>query len=217
MGMNRNGYHLRTCSSLACRDSKNVEAGERFSGAAYLRPNICLISGMILFVKLGYQFEGERIALSIEPSGAGWRITLPNGESYETMGEWEGEHILLLRQGSRSMRVPVLSEGEQREIIWKGQVYRFERETSRRPRAAHHSASEGILTAPMPGIIIKVLVQAGESVQAGQRLLVLEAMKMEQALTAPFEGTVKHLHTQEGEIVAEGTVLIEVEKDSRLA
>jgi len=211
-----------------CASAYTLQAGLSFfimnilsSGPSWFRQKkeafTFRLSGMILFVKLEYRFEGERITLSIEPTEGEWRITLPDGTIYEAAGEWEEENILLLRHGSRTMRVPVLSDGEQREILWKGQVYRFERETSRRPRAAHHSASEGILTAPMPGLIIKIPVQVGESVQAGQRLLVLEAMKMEQALTAPFKGTVKHLHTQEGEIVTEGTVLIEVEKDSSLA
>lgn len=171
---------------------------------------------MILLMNLIYQFQGERLSIEIEPAGERWRITLPDGEAFEVAGEWEDESILLLRWNHRQVRVPLVSDGDKREIAWNGQVYRFEREASRRPRAAHHSASEGVLTAPMPGLIVKVAVKEGEAVHAGQRLIVLEAMKMEQALTAPYEGIVQCLHVKEGEIVAEGTVLIEVEKDSSL-
>jgi biotin carboxyl carrier protein len=173
---------------------------------------------MILSVKLDYQYQGERLSLTVEPAGEQWRITLPDGSIHTVAGEWEDEHTLLLRWENRQMRVPLLySKGEKREIAYNGQVYRFERETTRKPRAAHHSVSEGVLTAPMPGLIIKVLAEVGEKVRAGQRLIVLEAMKMEQALMAPYEGIVQHLHVQEGEVVAEGTVLMEIEKDSNLS
>jgi len=66
----------------------------------------------------------------------------------------------------------------------------------------------------MPGRIISVDVTAGEAVVAGQRLLLLEAMKMEQALVAPFDGIVAELSTKAGGQVAEGTVLVRVEKES---
>lgn len=171
---------------------------------------------MILPMNLIYQFQGERLSIEIEPEGEQWRITLPDGKTFEVAGEWEDESVLLLKWNNRQVRAPLVSDGDKREISWNGQVYRFERETSRRPRAAHHSASEGVLTAPMPGLIVQVAVKPGEAVRTGQRLIVLEAMKMEQAIIAPYEGTVKHLHVKEGEIVAEGTVLIEVEKDSSL-
>ncbi|MBS87417.1 MULTISPECIES: acetyl/propionyl/methylcrotonyl-CoA carboxylase subunit alpha [Sphingobium] len=72
--------------------------------------------------------------------------------------------------------------------------------------------SDGAILAPMPGRIVSLDVAAGEAVVAGQRLLVLEAMKMEQALLAPFDGIVAELSAQVGGQVAEGTVLARVEK-----
>ena len=73
-------------------------------------------------------------------------------------------------------------------------------------------AADGAILAPMPGRIVSLDVAAGEAVVAGQRLLVLEAMKMEQALLAPFDGIVAELSAQVGGQVAEGTVLARVEK-----
>jgi biotin carboxyl carrier protein len=57
-------------------------------------------------------------------------------------------------------------------------------------------------------------VQQGDPVEAGQRLLVLEAMKTEQALRAPFAGVVAQLNAREGDLVQEGTVLVEI-RESR--
>jgi 3-methylcrotonyl-CoA carboxylase alpha subunit len=74
------------------------------------------------------------------------------------------------------------------------------------------SASDGAILAPMPGKVIAVDVAPGEAVTKGQRLLVLEAMKMEHALTAPFDGTVAELAVAEGQQVQVEALLARVEK-----
>ena len=73
-------------------------------------------------------------------------------------------------------------------------------------------ASDGAVLAPMPGRVIAVNVAPGQSVIRGERLVVLEAMKMEQALLAPFDGTVADLKASEGAQVAEGTLLVRIDK-----
>lgn len=74
------------------------------------------------------------------------------------------------------------------------------------------TAADGAILAPMPGRVTAVEVTAGQSVTKGQRLLTLEAMKMEHALNAPFDGTVAELNAAEGGQVSEGTVLVRVER-----
>ncbi|MCK8456970.1 acetyl/propionyl/methylcrotonyl-CoA carboxylase subunit alpha [Sphingomonas faeni] len=86
------------------------------------------------------------------------------------------------------------------------------------PRRADHIAGagegDGAILAPMPGRVIAVLVEAGQAVTKGQRMLVLEAMKMEQALLAPFDGVVAELKVTEGAQVSEGTMLARIDKGS---
>jgi propionyl-CoA carboxylase alpha chain len=72
-------------------------------------------------------------------------------------------------------------------------------------------APAGSLLAPMPGLVRRVLVEPGAAVAAGQPLLVLEAMKMEQTVTAPADGVVAELRAKAGEQVAAGQVLAVVE------
>ena len=72
------------------------------------------------------------------------------------------------------------------------------------------SAADGAILAPMPGKVIAVDVSEGQSVTAGQRLLVLEAMKMEHALTAPFDGVVEGLTVTAGGQVQVEAVLCRV-------
>jgi 3-methylcrotonyl-CoA carboxylase alpha subunit len=76
----------------------------------------------------------------------------------------------------------------------------------------HASAHDGDILAPMPGKVIAVDVAEGQAVEAGQRLLVLEAMKMEHALTAPFAGTVAELAAQVGQQVQVEALLARVVK-----
>ena len=72
------------------------------------------------------------------------------------------------------------------------------------------SAADGAIIAPMPGKVIAVDVSEGEAVTAGQRLLVLEAMKMEHALTAPFDGVIEGLAVSAGGQVQVEAVLVRV-------
>jgi biotin carboxyl carrier protein len=71
-------------------------------------------------------------------------------------------------------------------------------------------AGGGVLSSPMPGKIVKLLVKAGDSVQEGQTLLVMEAMKMQNELKTNTTGTVTIVHVQEGATVETGTTLITV-------
>src|SRR5262249_4116753 len=75
------------------------------------------------------------------------------------------------------------------------------------PRAAE-AAAGGRLTAPMPGKIAQVLIKSGGTVQRGQALMRLEAMKMEHTIAAPADGTVERVNYAAGDLVEEGAELI---------
>ncbi len=92
----------------------------------------------------------------------------------------------------------------------QGATWRFE--PARYAGAAAGGAHDGDILAPMPGKVIAVDVGAGQAVTKGQRLVVLEAMKMEHALTAPFDGTVAELAVAQGQQVQVEALLARVEK-----
>jgi 3-methylcrotonyl-CoA carboxylase alpha subunit len=91
-----------------------------------------------------------------------------------------------------------------------GELRRFKR--FRAEGDATGGAADGTLLAPMPGRVTAVDVTAGQVVAKGQRLLTLEAMKMEHGLVAPFDGVVAELPASAGAQVREGTLLVRVEK-----
>ncbi|MFD8594056.1 acetyl/propionyl/methylcrotonyl-CoA carboxylase subunit alpha [Kitasatospora sp. NPDC059646] len=84
-------------------------------------------------------------------------------------------------------------------------------------RAAAGTAHHGTLTAPMPGTVTVVKVEAGERVRRGQALLVLEAMKMEHVISAPHDGTVEDLRVTAGATVAMDEALVAVAPDDEEA
>ena len=71
-------------------------------------------------------------------------------------------------------------------------------------------AGEGVVTAPMPGKILRILVKEGEEVKTGQGLLTLEAMKMENEIPSPKDGVIKKILVKEGDTVDTGQALIEI-------
>ena len=79
------------------------------------------------------------------------------------------------------------------------------------PKAAPAAAPAGSTVSPMPGTILKVNVKEGDTVKAGDSVVILEAMKMENDITAPKDGVVKALYVSEKQAVAKGDALFEVE------
>lgn len=81
------------------------------------------------------------------------------------------------------------------------------------PQFATQKSVAGSLVAPMPGHIIKVAVEEGQVVVAGDLIMILEAMKMEHQITAPSDGTIRALYFHEGDAVQQDTILLELHVD----
>ena len=75
------------------------------------------------------------------------------------------------------------------------------------PAAPAGAAGSVTVTAPMPGNILDVKVKAGDSVKAGDTLLILEAMKMENEISAPQDGTIASVNVRKGDVVNSGDLL----------
>ncbi|MBU3076662.1 acetyl/propionyl/methylcrotonyl-CoA carboxylase subunit alpha [Sphingomonas quercus] len=102
--------------------------------------------------------------------------------------------------------------GTERVAFLNGEAWPFAAPDANRAGGGA-AAGDGAVLAPMPGRVVAVEVAAGESVKAGQKLVVIEAMKMEQALQAPFDGVVAALPVAAGSQVSEGALLVRIEKE----
>lgn len=112
---------------------------------------------------------------------------------------------LAVRTSEGSATAVAVRDGDSVLISYQGRQYRIER---RRPVAdAHGGVSSGEIRAPMPGLIVDVLVKQGAAVGKGDKILVLEAMKTQQAFAAPFQGIVASLSVSKGDQVVDGALL----------
>jgi biotin carboxyl carrier protein len=132
-----------------------------------------------------------------------------DGVSYETTRVSPG--ILMVSDGSSRWTVAVTGPPDNRWISVDGRAMRVEVEaaggssTTRTRRSAH-----GAMMAPMPASVVKVLVSVGQPVEAGELVVVLEAMKMELSIRAQRAGTVTAINCAAGELVQPGVDLVEI-------
>ena len=145
------------------------------------------------------QVSGARDALVGRVNGQEVRFTL----------EPAGPGVFVVRCGDRVATLHLARDGASVHLSWEGVAHVLveEREGAR----AAHRHDPGALEAPMPGRVAAVRVVAGQRVAKGEELLVVEAMKMENALRAPRDGVVRAVHVAAGDLVAPGRALVEVE------
>lgn len=157
--------------------------------------------------------NGERLEVDLDADGVqvnGVRVTAH-------LADVEGTPIQVVTIGGESHRVAVRrGDGRGCYAIWMD-GYRYEVEAldermrTIRELTAAAAAADGPrpLVAPMPGLVVRVTVAEGDTVEAGQGVVVMEAMKMENELRAVAAGTVKTVHIQPGMAVEKGALLVE--------
>ncbi|GCE19502.1 acetyl-CoA carboxylase biotin carboxyl carrier protein subunit [Dictyobacter kobayashii] len=180
--------------------------------------------------------KNQNYTITTQPQGAQTAVTL-DGVSHildwqriaklatdEKGKQPEGGHYSLLIAG-KSYEVfvrRVVQEEEKSsqtyEIQLAGQYFLVTVEDERTrllegmARAGAQSSAARI-QAPMPGLVVNTLVQPGDTVNAGQTVIVLEAMKMENDLPSPITGTVKELKVNKGQTVDQGQLLVIIEAE----
>ena len=155
--------------------------------------------------------HGEIVEIAVRGGGSanapGYEVRLPSGREASVRGA----------PAAGDAKWDVAIDGTREPVTVVAQVGRLTLfRAGRRLEIVRHdpgAVSGGLemaggLTAPMPGRIVSVLVEPGESVREGQAVLVLEAMKMEHTLTAPADGTVEEVRFAPGDLVDEATELV---------
>jgi biotin carboxyl carrier protein len=130
-----------------------------------------------------------------------------------------GEYLLISGSNVYKCRVEqhrdALAPGETFAVVLRGRNYEVALVDPKRLRSAqssggHHTGAAEIVS-PMPGKIVRVLVKAGDHVEAGAGVIVVEAMKMQNEMKAPKAGAVISIETEEGATVNAGDVLAVIE------
>ncbi len=128
-----------------------------------------------------------------------------------------GNNRYFFRLNGKSFLVQMQRIGDKYQVTIDGEVFevRVEDERMRTLRElvqkAAQTSGEQIITAPIPGLITGIKIQEGDQVTAGDGLLVLEAMKMENEIKSQYEGTVKKILIEKGAIVEKDQKLLIIE------
>ncbi len=128
------------------------------------------------------------------------------------------EHLYLIKVGNKVYEVTSSRiNSEKYNFLVYGRSYEATVRTtlqekaneflSQKERLSHHD----VIKAPMPGMILKVSKSVGDTVEIGEPVLILEAMKMENELRSPASGIIKEVHVKEGSSVEKDTVLLSIE------
>ena len=147
-------------------------------------------AGQLQLESSKFEYNGVTRNYSIEPAGPGIFSVLIDGLSYQAT---------------------ILAPGT---IQVDNNIFEVEIFDPRELRARSSSgASEGRqnIVAPMPGKVVRLLVSVGDAIEAGQGLIVVEAMKMQNEMKSPKTGIVAAVKTQDGATVAAGEILIVIE------
>jgi biotin carboxyl carrier protein len=157
-------------------------------------------------MRYSVQVNGERLTVDLPvPEGA-------------TLTAVPGQPIWILTVGTTVHRVTVRRGAAAGQYVLSLGGYRFEVEALNErarairdmTRAATAAAGPAPLRAPMPGLITRLLVAPGDTVAAGQGLVVMEAMKMENELRSQSAGTVRSVAVAPGTAVEKGALLVEL-------
>ncbi len=109
--------------------------------------------------------------------------------------------------GNRSITVGIFREGKKIQVFHEGDLYEIEAVSGRDASQTEGAGSLNI-TAPMHSRVVKILKKQGDSVEVGDSVIVVEAMKMESELKASASGTIKEIRVKEGETVEKDSVLV---------
>jgi biotin carboxyl carrier protein len=164
---------------------------------------------------------GQARQVDVAADGSAWQVTI-DGRAWRASMVRAGERWSLLISDSSggpqasSRSYDVMFEpgaGGSWQVHVNGRVVPAGLRTSAQRLRGHGAAgaADGRVLAPMPGRVVKVLVAAGDQVEARQGVVVVEAMKMENELRASRAGTVREVRVSEGASVEAQTVLVVIE------
>ena len=159
-------------------------------------------------MRFGFRDGGRSRSVDATPDGAGrYRVTV-DGAEWAIEATVEDGRLRLSTQDSVTV-AEVTAVGTRRFVRLGTLDFVLDREVARRGGRGGHA---GGLEAPMPGLVTRVLVKAGEAVKKGQPLVALEAMKMEHLIRAPQDGKITRVLAKAGEMADGGAALVEMEE-----
>jgi biotin carboxyl carrier protein len=154
----------------------------------------------------------KEASVGLETAGEGRLRISVNGKAYDVSAEFIGREEILLNVDGRIFNVIIHSNSLSHSVFVNGRLFRIEKQSVLkilREEKVRQWKRDVKIT--MPGRVIQVLKTAGDEVQEGQPVLVLEAMKMQNEIKAPHSGRVIRVNYKAGDYVEAGSILFSIE------
>ena len=151
--------------------------------------------------------NGKAFMLEMEQAAKG----TVNGKPFALDVQRVSDNIYHVIRDHRSFEVEMLDEGKVRingTIYATEAVDRFDALLKQLGMDKGAAGKVAEVKAPMPGLVLKIIAQAGTAVSKGDALLVLEAMKMENVIKSPTDGTIASIEVQQGKTVEKNQVMV---------
>lgn len=146
-----------------------------------------------------------------------------NGERYEIDFQYLDEDgVLSLLLNNRSLEAVINEQEDTWEVLTRGVLYTVQVQDERAYRLAQARGTgpsvtgEAVIKSPMPGLIVSVPVKEGDMVQKGEKVIILESMKMENELRAPRDGIINRVHVSQGDSVEKDQPLVVIGDPERV-
>lgn len=152
-----------------------------------------------------FLFDGARHRAQHEPGSDRVRV---DDTIVQVQADGDGGFVATL--AGRTERLQAVADGDQVWVHWRGRAFALERLDPTRSVGAAGAEAAGSVHAPMPGVVVSLLVEAGQAVREGDALLVIESMKLQSTLCAAIDGRVAELPFAVGQSFQRGVVLARV-------
>ena len=159
-------------------------------------------------MKYRVSLEGNDVDVDVERTATGWRVRLDGGAWKPVDGRWQGPDLRLATpDGDRLIGTHIT--GDLVDLQLDGTALRATVIDPRKSRSAlGGGGAQGEVRTPMPGVVVRIPVAVGDAVTAGQVLVVVEAMKMENEFKAPVDGTVERIAVEVGQALESNALLV---------
>ena len=157
------------------------------------------------------KYNAETVTLAGETEGEGQFKATIGDSRYKVAFQRISDSRLQLVVNGRQAAAFAADTPAGKFVAVNGRAWLLEDDSTRSTRARSGSKSgPQVVTPPMPAVVTKILVSVGETVEKGQGLLVVSAMKMDTTLSAPFDGVVTGINAAEGDKVTPKQVLVDI-------
>src|SRR3989337_3108684 len=154
----------------------------------------------------------REVKITVEEVGVARYMVRGDEKEYLVDAHRVQDSVWSILYGTNSFEVDVQRKGDDYEVLIGGDCHKFtlmnEQLKAMSRAGGKAAAGKALLTSPMPGKVVKLLVKEGEEVKSDQGVIVVEAMKMENELKSAVAGKVKEIFVKEGEGVEAGAKLL---------